>query len=188
MAGFAGRIAFAILIAAAAAQPAAAAPEALKAVRDAAAGTYGKLTAEITTSTRGFVAATSAQDIYFAEAAKLADRKARAPAIRNFAARLLADTRASQSELRKLLHDYNVDAAPASGLDFRRRGLLSDLRGSRDFDRLYVAQQATAADEQRILLRRYIGGGRITAVKDYAARRLRRMDDLLAALRRLPRG
>ncbi len=172
----------------AAAEPAAAAPEALKAVRDAAAGTYGKLTAEITTSTRGFVAATSAQDIYFAEAAKLADRKARAPAIRAFAARLLADTRAAQGELRKLLHDYDVDATPAAGLDFRRRGLISDLRGSRDFDRLYLAQQATAADEQRILLRRYIGGGRITAVKDYATRRLRRMDDMLAALRRLQRG
>jgi len=49
------------------------------------------------------------------------------------------------------------------------------------------AARIDGAGELRILLRRYIGGGKIVAIKQYAARRLRKVDVQLSALQRLRR-
>jgi putative membrane protein len=160
----------------------------LNAVKDAATGTFGKFRDEITTGTRAFVAQSTVNDRYVIEAARIARRRSTSPRIRAFAETLAADAHISGAELQRVLHIYNVDAAPATSLDFRRRGMISELNDTPAFDRRYLAQQVLAKSEQRILLQRYIGGGKIVAVKQFAARRLRRIDELLSSLRRLQRG
>ena len=162
--------------------------DALNAAKDAATGALGKLNAEIITRTRGFVADYSANDRFVIEAAGLAGRRSASARVRAFAETLAADARVSESELRQLLHSYNVNAAPASGLDFRRRGMISELAATPAFTRRYLAQQVQAESEQRILLRHYAGGGKIVAIKQFAERRLQRVDELLSTLRDLQHG
>lgn len=160
----------------------------LNAAKDAASGALGRLNAAITVHTRNFVAEYSVNDRYVIEAARIAQLRSSSPRVRAAAASLAADARVSESELQRLLRSYNVDAVPASGLDFRRRSMIGDLNATRDFDRRYLAQQVQAKTEQRILLRRYAGSGRIVAVKQFAERRLQRVEDLLLTVRRLQRG
>jgi putative membrane protein len=162
--------------------------DALNAAKDAASGALGKLTAEITVRTRTFVADYSVNDRYVIEAARIAQRRSNSPQVKAFAQTLAADARVSEGELQRLLHSYNVDAVLASGLDFRRRGMISELGSTPAFTRRYLEQQVLAKTEQRILLRRYSGSGKIVAVKQFADRRLRRVDELLSTLRRLQRG
>jgi predicted outer membrane protein len=159
--------------------------DALNAAKDAATGALGKLNAEITTRTRAFVADYSVNDRYVIEAARLAGRRSASSQVRAFAETMAADARASEGDLQRVLHSYNVNAALVSGLDYRRRGMISELTGTPAFTRRYLAQQVLAESEQRILLRRYAGSGKIVAVKQFAARRLRRVDELLSTLRRL---
>ena len=162
--------------------------DALNAAKDAATGALGKLNAEITIRTRAFVADYSVGDRYVIEAARIAQRRSTSSRVRAFAETLAGDARASESDLRQVLHSYNVDATPVSSLDFRRRGMISELTDTPAFSRRYLAQQGLAMREQRILLRRYAGSGKIVAVKQFAERRLRRVDELLSMLRRLQRG
>jgi hypothetical protein len=66
--------------------------------------------------------------------------------------------------------------------------MISELAATPAFTRRYLAQQVLVESEQRILLQRYAGGGKIVAVKQFAERRLRRVDELLSTLRQLQRG
>ena len=162
--------------------------ETLRAAKEAASGALGRLNAEITVHTRNFVAEYSINDLYVIEAARIAQLRSSSPRVRAAAASLAADARISESELQRLLRSYNVDAVPATALDFRRRGMIGDLNATAGFDRRYIAQQVQAKTEQRILLRRYAGNGKIVAVKQFADRRLQRVEDLLLTVRHLQRG
>ena len=162
--------------------------DALNAAKDAASGALGELNAEITVQTRTFVADYSANDRYVIEAARIAQQRSNSAPVRAFAETLAADARASESELQRVLHSYNVDAAPAPSLDFRRRGMIRELTETPALTRRYLAQQVLAKKEQHILLQRYSRSGKIVAVKQFAQRRLERVDELLATLRRLQRG
>jgi putative membrane protein len=162
--------------------------DALNAAKDAATGALGELNAEITIRTRTFVADYSVNDRYVIEAARIAQRRSTSSRVRAFAETLAADARVSESELQRVLHSYNVDAAPVSGLDFRRRGMISELTDTPAFTRRYLAQQILAKREQHILLWRYARRGQIAAVRQFAEGRLRQIDVLLPTLRRLQRG
>ena len=162
--------------------------DALNAAKDAATGALGKLNAEITTRTRAFVADYSVNDRYMIEAARIAGRRSASARVRDFAEILAADARASESDLQQVLHSYNVNAALVSGLDSRRRGMIGELTDTPAFTRRYLAQQVEAESEQRILLRRYAGSGKIVAVKQFAERRLKRVEELLSTLRHLRRA
>jgi putative membrane protein len=160
----------------------------LNAAKDAAAAALGQLNAEITVHTRSFVADYSIIDRYVIEAARIAGRRTSSPQVRAFADSQAADARASESELRQILRNYNVDAIPASSLDFRRRGMIGELNSTPAFTRRYLEQQVQARKEQRILLSRYARSGKIVAVKQFAGRRLRQVDGFLSTLQRLQRG
>ena len=159
----------------------------LNAARDAAASAYGELKAEITIRTRTFVAEYSVNDRYAIRAASIAARRSSRPQVQTFAGILAADARASESELRRLVHEYNVDVTLAAGLDFRRRGMIDELNSTPAFTRRYLEQQVLVKKEQRILLKLYAGSGKIVAIKEFAERRLRKIEDLLATLERLQR-
>lgn len=169
--------------------PASALPgrDALNAAKDAASGAFGELNAEITIRTHTFVTDYSLNDRYVIEAARIAQQRSTSPRVRAFAQTLVADARVSESELQQVLHSYNVDARLVTVLDFRRRGMIRELSDTPAFTRRYLAQQVLAKKEQRILLRRYTSSGKIVAVRQFAERRLRRVDELLAMLQRLQR-
>jgi predicted outer membrane protein len=162
--------------------------DALNAAKDAASGALGKLNAEITVHTRTFVADYSINDRYVIEAARIAQRRSSSPKVQAFAQTLADDARTTEGELQQLLRTYNVDATLATSLDFRRRGMISELNTTPAFTRRYLEQQVLIQKEQRILLRRYAHSGRITAVKQFADRRLRKVDDFLSTLEHLQRG
>ena len=157
----------------------------LNAAKDAASGALGELNAEITVHTRTFVADYSTNDRYMIEAARIARRRSSSPPVQAFSDTLAADARMTESELQTLLRTYNVDATLATSLDFRRRGLISELNTTPAFTRRYLEQQVLIQKEQRILLRRYAHSGRIVAVKQFAERRLHKVDDFLSTLQRL---
>ena len=69
-----------------------------------------------------------------------------------------------------------------------RSGMISELNDTPAFTRRYLAQQVLAKTEQRILLRRYAGSGKIMAVKQFAERRLQRVNEFLSTLRSLQHG
>jgi hypothetical protein len=54
--------------------------------------------------------------------------------------------------------------------------------------RRYLEQQVLIQKEQRILLRRYAHSGRIVAIKQFAERRLRKVDEFLSTLQHLQHG
>ena len=66
--------------------------------------------------------------------------------------------------------------------------MISELNTTPAFTRRYLEQQVLAKQEQHILLRRYAHSGRIQAVKQFAERRLRKVDELLSTLQRLQHG
>lgn len=162
--------------------------DALNAAKDAASGVLGDLNAEITVHTRTFVADYSANDRYVIAAAAIAMRRSNSPDVRAFAGSLAADARASEHELQTILHNYNVDAMLAMGPDLRRRDMLGELSRTPALTRRYLAQQVLAKREQMILLRRYAGGGKIAAVRQFAKRRLVQISAQLADLQRLQRA
>ena len=112
--------------------PASALPgrDALNAAKDAASGALGKLNAEITVHTRTFVADYSTNDRYVIEAARIAKRRSSSPQVQAFADTLAADARIRKANCSQLVHNYNVDAVPAASLDFRRRGMISELNST----------------------------------------------------------
>jgi predicted outer membrane protein len=160
----------------------------LNAVKDAARGALGELTAEITVHTRTFVADYSTNDRYIIEAARIARRRSSSPQAQAFSDTLAADARTTESELQQLLRTYNVDATVASSLDSRRRGMIGELNTTPAFTRRYLEQQVLVQKEQRILLRRYAHSGRIVAVKQFAEHRLHKVDEFLSTLQRLQHG
>src|SRR5579859_1742539 len=167
--------------------PASALPgrDALNAAKDAARGAVGELNAEITVHTRSFVAEYSINDRYVIEAARIAQRRSSSSKVQAFAQTLADDARTTEGELQTLLRTYNVDATLATGLDFRRRGMISELNTTPALTRRYLEQQVLVKKEQRILLKRYAHSGRIIAVRQFAERRLRKVDELLSTLENL---
>lgn len=157
----------------------------LNAAKDAAGSALGELNAEITIRTRTFVADYSINDRYVIEAAHIAERRSASSRVRTFAEALAGDARRSENELQKILHSYNVDATTVSSLDFRRRGMISELANTPAFTRRYLAQQVLAKKEQFILLQRYAGRGKIIAIRKFAERRLQQIDALLSTAQRL---
>lgn len=145
--------------------------EALSAVKDSTAGVVGQLSAELVRSTPAFVAAAGINDLYVVAASKIALQRARSPAVRAFARRMVEAHTGAIAKLKKTIRYNNVNAALPGAVDTRRRVMLDDLRGARaeNFDHRYIAQQIAAHKETGILMRRYAKVGKINAMRDFAA-------------------
>lgn len=146
--------------------------KAVSATEDATAALVGTVSAEMTSTTKGFVTAAATSDMYEVAAGKLAMQRAHSPAVKDFARQMVAAHTRTTATLKDILHEHDVNAAPPAHLDDRRQGMLDNLRGAAaaDFDHRYIVQQIAAHREADILFRGYAKDGDNAAVKDFAAK------------------
>jgi putative membrane protein len=145
--------------------------EAMSAVKDSTAGMVGTVSAEMTSTTKGFVTAAATSDMYEVTAGKIAAQRAQSPAVKEFAEEMVKAHTGTTAKLKGIIASNNINVAPPSHVDNRRQGMLDDLRGAKaeDFDHRYIAQQVAAHKEADILMRGYAKDGDNAAIKDFAA-------------------
>lgn len=143
----------------------------MSAIKDTTAGLVGKVSAEMTTTTKGFVNAAAISDMYEVEAGKIAAQRAQSGAVKDFANQMVQAHTQTTDKLKGILASNNVNIAPPAHVDRRRQGMLDDLRGAkaRDFDDRYMDQQVAAHEEANILMRGYAKSGDNRAIKEFAA-------------------
>lgn len=145
--------------------------ETMSAVKDTTAGIVGQVTAEMTSTTRGFVTAAAISDMYEVTAGKIAVQRATSPAVKEFAQKMVDAHTATTAKLKAIMARNHINVTPPAHVDNRRQGMLDDLRGAKaaDFDHRYISQQIAAHKEADILFVGYAKDGDNVAVKDFAA-------------------
>jgi putative membrane protein len=146
--------------------------EAVSAVEDSIAGMVGRVSAEMTSTTKGFVTAAATSDMYEVAAGKLAEARARSADVKAFARQMVAAHTKTTSELKAILASGKVNVTPPAALDNRRQGMLDNLKGAEagDFDHRYVVQQVAAHREAKALFEGYAKDGDSQAIKQFAAK------------------
>jgi putative membrane protein len=131
--------------------------ETVSAAKDAVAGAVGKPSAELTTTTKGFIAGAAMGDMYEIEASKIAVQRARSKDVRDFAQMMIDAHSKTTADLKAALAHSNLTVALPTQIDSRYQGLINDLKGAKaeDFDGRYLSQQTDAHDEALILMRGY---------------------------------
>jgi putative membrane protein len=145
--------------------------ETMSAMKDSTAGMVGTVSAEMTSTTKGFVTAAATSDMYEVTAGKVALQRAQSPDVKAFAQKMVDAHTMTTQKLKSILASHHVDAAPPAHVDTRRQAMLDDLRGAKaaDFDHRYITQQVAAHKEADILFRGYAKDGDNNAIKDFAA-------------------
>ena len=161
--------------------------ETMSAVEDSTAGLVGKVSAEMTTTTKGFVDAAAVSDMYEVEAGRIAERRGQSDAVKDFARQMVRAHTATTASLKSTLARNNIDITPPAHLDDRRQGMIDNLRGATDadFDHRYLVQQEAAHREAQILMHGYAKDGDNKAVRSFAAETLPKVDEHLAMVRQL---
>lgn len=145
--------------------------ETMSAMKDSTAGMVGKASAEMTSTTKGFVTAAATSDLYEVTAGQIAVQRAQSPAVKDFAQKMVDAHSETTTKLKSLVADNKINVALPSHVDHRRQGMLDDLRGAKaqDFDHRYIVQQVAAHKEADILMRGYAKDGDNAALKEFAA-------------------
>ena len=145
--------------------------ETISATKDAVAGAVGAVSAELTTTTKGFVDAAATSDMYEVQAGQLASMRAHMPELKKFAQQMVDAHTQTTNALKAALMKSAPNIMPPSDLDARHEGMLNDLKGAKDedFDRRYIAQQIDAHNEALILMRGYAKDGDNADIKTLAA-------------------
>lgn len=145
--------------------------ETMSAVKDTTAGVVGQVSAEMTSTTQGFVTAAAISDMYEVTAGKIALQRAQSAAVKQFAQQMIDAHTGTTARLKSVLAANNINVVPPAHVDNRRQGMLDDLRGvkAEDFDHRYITQQIAAHKEADILMRGYAKDGDNAAVKQFAA-------------------
>jgi putative membrane protein len=145
--------------------------ETMSAVKDSAAGMVGQVSAEMTSTTQGFVTAAATSDMYEVTAGKIAVQRAQSPAVKEFAQQMIDAHTETTAKLKSIIAANSINVTPPAHVDSRRQGMLDDLRGatSQDFDHRYVVQQIAAHKEADTLMRGYAKSGDNQSIKDFAS-------------------
>ena len=145
--------------------------ETVSAAKDAVANGIGTLSAELTSSTQGFVEAAALSDMYEVQASELASVRAQMPELKKFAKDMVDAHTMTSNKLKSILAKAAPGITPPTELDSRHQGLLNDLKGAKDedFDGRYIAQQINAHNEANILLRGYAKDGDNADIKTFSA-------------------
>jgi putative membrane protein len=145
--------------------------ETMSAVKDTTAGMVGQVSAEMTSTTKGFVTAAATADMYEVTAGKIALQRAQSPAVKDFAQQMVDAHTETTNKLKNILASNNINVTPPAHVDNRRQGMLDNLRGAKaeDFDHRYITQQIAAHKEVDILMRGYAKDGDSAPIKDFAA-------------------
>jgi len=163
---------------------------AVSAVEDATAGVVGRISAEMTTTTKGFVTAAAISDMYEVAAGKVAVERARSPAVKAFAQHMVEAHTKTTATLKGILASNNVKIAPPAQVDSRRQGMLDNLRGASaaDFDNRYITQQVAAHKEAEALFSGYAKDGDNKAIRDFAGTTVKDIRMHLADAQKLDRN
>ena len=163
---------------------------AMSAVEDATAGLVGRISAEMTTTTKGFVTAAAISDMYEVAAGKVAVERARSSAVKDFARRMVDAHSKTTATLKGILASHKVDVTPPTQVDNRRQGMLDNLRGASaaDFDNRYITQQIAAHKEAETLFDGYAKDGDNKAIRDFAAATVKDIRMHLADAQKLDRS
>ena len=93
------------------------------AVKDTVGYGVGVVSAEMTSTTKGFAEAAATSDMYEVEAGKIAQERAQTAAVKNFGAKMVAAHTETTSKLKSALASTHPDIAPPAHLDNRRQGI-----------------------------------------------------------------
>jgi putative membrane protein len=161
--------------------------ETMSAIKDTTAGAVGVISAEMTTTTKGFVTAAAISDMYEVAAGKLAEKRGRSRAVKDFGRHMVEAHTQTTDQLKAVLASNKIDVTPPANLDNRRQGMIDDLRGAKaaNFDHRYLEQQEAAHKEAQILMRGYAKSGDNPALKQFAAETLPKVQDHLAMIQKL---
>jgi putative membrane protein len=145
--------------------------ETMSAMKDTTAGMVGQVSAEMTSTTKGFVTAAATSDLYEVTAGQIAMQRAQSPAVKEFAQKMVDAHSETTTKLKSLVAANKIDVALPAHVDHRRQMMLDSLRGAKaqDFDHRYISQQVAAHKEANILMRGYAKDGDNAALKDFAA-------------------
>ena len=142
--------------------------ETMSAAEDTTAGAVGTVSAEMTHTTKGFVAAAATSDMYEVTAGKIALQRSQSADVKEFAQKMVDAHTATTDKLKGILP---ANVTPPAHVDNRRQGMLNNLRGASaaEFDHRYAVQQVAAHREADILMRGYAKDGEDAAIKSFAA-------------------
>jgi putative membrane protein len=160
--------------------------ETASAVEDSTAGMVGKVSAEMTSTTQGFVTAAATSDMYEVEAGKIAAERSSNSAVKDLANHMVKAHTETTDKLKSILASNNIKATPPAHLDSRRQGMIDNLRGAKaeDFDHRYVVQQQAAHEEALILMRGYAKDGDNPSVKQFASDTSKAVSEHLAMVKK----
>nr|WP_251007810.1 DUF4142 domain-containing protein [Sphingobium sp. BHU LFT2] len=121
-------------------------------------------------------------DMFEIEAGEIASVRARSGEVKAFARRMVSDHRKSSEILRRFVAEHPVNIAIPSNIDPRRGAMLANLNqaGAREFDAVYIGEQAAAHQEAYNLHSSYSRRGDYPELKAVAAK----IADLVAEHRR----
>jgi putative membrane protein len=144
----------------------------MSAVKDATGHAVGVISAEMTTTTKGFAEAAATSDLYEVAAGKIAQERSQKASVKDFAAKMIAAHTETSNKLKAALSAAHADVALPTSVDDRRQGMLDELRGAKaeDFDGRYMAQQVDAHKEALILMKGYAKDGDIAGIKALASK------------------
>jgi putative membrane protein len=145
--------------------------ETMSAVKDTTAGAVGTISAEMTSTTKGFVTAAATSDMYEVTAGKIALQRSQSSDVKAFAQKMVDAHTGTTEKLKGIIAANAIKVTPPAHVDNRRQGMLDDLRGASaaDFDHRYITQQVAAHKEADILMRGYAKDGDSAPIKAFAA-------------------
>lgn len=145
--------------------------EAVSKVEDATAGVVGQVSAQMTTTTQGFVTAAATSDLYEVAAGKIALQRSSSAAVKEFAQKMITAHTETTTKLKGIISANAIKVTTPASVDNRRQGMLDNLRGASnaDFDNRYITQQVAAHKEANTLMRGYAKDGDNPQIRDFAA-------------------
>jgi putative membrane protein len=144
--------------------------ETMSAMKDATYGLVDQISAEMTSTTKGFVRAAAISDMYEVTAGKIALQRASSPAVKEFAQKMVDAHTMTTGKLKGLMAAKDISVALPQHVDDLHQGLLDDLRAAKsaDFDHRYISQQIAAHKAANTLFRGYAKDGDLGALKSFA--------------------
>ena len=142
----------------------------VSAVKDTVGHGVGVISAEMTSTTKGFADAAAVSDMYEVEAGKIAEQRSQNASVKEFAAKMVTAHTGTTEKLKAALARTHPEITPPAHVDDRRQGMLDELRGAKDtdFDGRYMAQQVDAHKEALILMQGYAKDGDTASIKTFA--------------------
>jgi len=144
----------------------------MSAVKDTVGHGVGVISAEMTSTIKGFAEAAAISDMYEVEAGKIAEQRSQNASVKDFAAKMVTAHTGTTEKLKAALASTHPEIAPPAHVDDRRQGMLDELRGAKDadFDGRYMAQQVNAHKEALILMKGYAKDGDTPEIKRLASK------------------